>query len=275
LSVECKSVNHRHLDVALKLPRPFYAFEADARRLIQSVATRGRIDVSVSIGSATAGTLNPLSLNLTLAREYADVARDLAEALSLGGGPTLGWLLEQPGVVSREVEPALTAEESWPLLEQALSRALAELESRRMAEGAALAQELKALHDGLRTHVEAVAELAPAAVKRRTDRLRARIQALLGEGTLDEARIATETAVWAEKSDITEELARLRAHLEQFTLLIEAGGTVGRTLDFLIQEMNREVNTIGSKADDLEISQIVIAAKGVLEKLREQAQNIE
>ena len=275
LSVESKSVNHRHLDVALKLPRALHAFEADARRLIQSAVTRGRIDVSVSIGPATAGAVNPLSVNLTLAREYADVARELAGALSLGGGPTLGWLLEQPGVVSREAEPFLATEESWPLLEQALSRALDELDSRRAAEGAALAQELRALHGSLSAHVESVADLAPAAVKRRADRLRARIQSLLGEATLDEARIATEVAVWAEKTDVTEELARLRAHLEQFALLLETGGTVGRTLDFLIQEMNREVNTIGSKADDLEISQIVIAAKSALEKVREQAQNIE
>jgi uncharacterized protein (TIGR00255 family) len=275
LSVECKSVNHRHLDIALKLPRAMSTLEADARRLIQSAVTRGRVDVSVSIGSAAAGQLNPLSVNLPLAREYADIARELAGSMSLDGGPTLGWLLEQPGVVSREAEPALAPEDSWPLLEQALSRGLTELDSRRAAEGVALAKELRALHEGLTAHAEAVAELTPAAVERRVGRLRVRIQSLLGEATLDEARIATEVAVWAEKTDVTEELARLCAHLAQFAVLLETGGTVGRTLDFLIQEMNREVNTIGSKADDLEISQIVIAAKGALEKLREQVQNIE
>ena len=275
LSVECKSVNHRHLDIALKLPRAMSALEADARRMIQSVVARGRVEASVSIGSPSAGAMNPLCLNLPVAREYADVARQLAEATGLDGGPTLGWLLEQPGVISRDAEPALGPEESWPLLEQALGRSLADLESRRAAEGAALTLELSALHGGLCAHVDAVAELAPAAVERRAGRLRTRIQSLLGEATLDEARIATEVAVWAEKTDVTEELARLRAHLEQFAQLLRTGGTVGRTLDFLIQEMNREVNTIGSKADDLEISQIVIAAKGTLEKLREQAQNIE
>ena len=111
--------------------------------------------------------------------------------------------------------------------------------------------------------------------ERRAARLRERIQLLLGEASVDETRIATEVAVWADKTDVSEELARLRAHLDQFANLTRDGGTIGRTLDFLMQEMNREVNTLGAKADDLEIAQAVIAAKGTLEKMREQAQNIE
>ncbi len=110
---------------------------------------------------------------------------------------------------------------------------------------------------------------------RRTERLRERVRALLADATFDEGRIATEVALWAERTDITEELVRLRAHLEQFALTLEKGGPVGRLFDFLIQELNREVNTVGAKADDLEVSQAVIAAKGVLEKLREQVQNLE
>lgn len=275
VSVECKSVNHRHLDIALKLPRALGALEADARRLIQSAVVRGRIDVSVSLNPTGAGTLTSLSVDVTVAREYAEVARRLAEELKLEGGPTLGWLLGQAGVISREAEPTFSAEESWPLLERALGGALSELQARREAEGAALGKELLALHEGLSAHVETIEELAPAAMERRAVRLRARIQSLLGEVALDEGRIATEVAVWAEKTDISEELARLRAHLDQFALLLRSGGSVGRTLDFLAQEMNREVNTVGSKADDLEISQAVIGAKSAIEKLREQAQNIE
>ncbi|HXJ78384.1 MAG TPA: YicC/YloC family endoribonuclease [Candidatus Methylomirabilis sp.] len=275
LSIECKSVNHRHLDVALKLPRAINAVEADARRLVQSAVTRGRIDVSVSLNPIGVGALTSLSMNLTLAKEYAEVRRQLKEALELEDRPSLEWVLEQPGVIVREAEPTISAEETWPLLEQALSRALDELLARREAEGAALAKELLALHEGLSTHVEAITARAPAAVDRRAARLRSRIQSLVGDTTLDEGRIATEVAVWAEKTDISEELARLRAHLDQFALLVQGGGPVGRTLDFLAQEMNREVNTVGSKADDLEISQAVIAAKSALEKLREQAQNIE
>ena len=275
LSVECKSVNHRHLDIALKLPRPITSLEADARQMVQSAVGRGHIDVSVSLSPVEGGTLTPLSVNLSQAREYALAARQIADELGLSGGPTPGWLLEQPGVISREAEPALSAEDAWPLLAFALTRALGELDARRQAEGQALRQELTLLHEGLRAHVQVMATRAPAAVERRAARLRERLQSLLGEVPLDETRIATEVAVWAEKTDVSEELARLRAHGEQFTLLLREGGTVGRTLDFLIQEMNREVNTVGSKADALEISQAVIAAKGALEKLREQAQNIE
>ena len=161
------------------------------------------------------------------------------------------------------------------MLEKALNAALEELQARRAAEGQALAKELTLLHEALGAHVAVIARRAPAGVERRAARLRERIQSLLGEVSLDEGRLATEVAMWAEKSDVTEELARLRAHLGEFAILLRDGGTVGRTLDFLIQEMNREVNTVGGKADDLEISQAVIAAKGTLEKLREQAQNIE
>ena len=216
LSVECKSVNHRHLDIALKLPRVINALEADVRRLIQSAVSRGRIDVSVTWSPIETGALSSLSLNTTLAKEYVEIARRLTDELDLEGRPAVGWLLEQPGVIVREAEPMLSVEEAWPLLEQATIQALAELQARREAEGAALAKELLALHEGLSAHVEAITELAPAAVERRASRLRARIEALAGEVTVDESRLATEVAVWAEKTDITEELARLRAHLDQF-----------------------------------------------------------
>lgn len=275
LAVECKSVNHRHLDIALKLPRALLSLEADARRLVQSAVGRGRVDVSVSLNPVAGGTLNSLSVNVSQAREYADMARKLADELGLGGGPTLAWLFEQPGVISREAELTLSAEETWPVLEKALNGAVEELQARRAAEGQALTKDLTLLHEALGAHVEVIAKRAPAGVERRAARLRERIQSLLGEVSLDEGRLATEVAMWAEKSDVTEELARLWAHLAEFAILLRDGGTVGRTLDFLIQEMNREVNTVGSKADDLEISQAVIAAKGTLEKLREQAQNIE
>ncbi len=275
LSVECRSVNHRHLDIALKLPRVISSLEADARRLVQSTIQRGRVDVSVALGPAGGASLNPISVNLGQAREYADVARQLADELGLSGGLTLEWLLQQPGVISREEPTLIEAEDAWPLLAEALSRALGELQARREGEGQALAKELLAHHEALGSHVEAMAKRGPAAVERRAVRLRERVQSLLADISLDEARVATEVAMWAEKTDIGEELTRLRAHLEQFALLLREGGTVGRTLDFLIQEMNREVNTVGSKADDLEIAQAVIAAKGMLEKLREQAQNIE
>ena len=275
VTVECKSVNHRHLDVALKLPRAFASLEADARRLVQGALQRGRVDVSLAVVPVEGGALTPLTVNLAQAREYAEIARRLAEETSLGGAPTVTWLLEEPGVITREAEPSLTAEEAWPLLERALATALADLVARREAEGEALRRELLAQSATLGAQVEAIAERAPRAVDRRAARLRERMRALLGDAPIDEARIAAEVAVWAEKMDISEELARLRAHLEQLAVLLEDDGLVGRTLDFLIQELNREANTVGSKSDDLEISQTVIAVKSTLEKLREQAQNIE
>ncbi len=275
VTVECKSVNHRHLDVALKLPRVLTSFESDARRLIQSALQRGRIDVSCALTPAEGIVLNALTLNVAQAKEYADAARKVAESLDLADGPSLAWVMAQSGVLTREEQTPLAPEDAWPLLEQALSAALAELVERREAEGAALAQELANLGSVLAGYVETVAQRAPAAVERRAARLRERMQAMLAGAEVDHARLATEVAVWADKTDVSEELARLRAHLAQLTALLAGQGPVGRTLDFLIQEIHREVNTIGSKADDLEISQAVIAAKSALEKMREQVQNLE
>jgi uncharacterized protein (TIGR00255 family) len=275
LSVECKSVNHRHLDVSLKLPRVLGAFEADARRLIQAAVQRGRVDMSATFTAPEGGVLNPLTVNLAQAKEYAEAARTLAAALDLGDGPSLGWVMGQSGVLSREEQAPLSAEEAWPLLERALSGALAELVDRRETEGRALGQELSGLGATLAAHVDTVALRAPMAVERRAGRLRERMQAMLAGAEIDQSRLATEVAVWADKTDVSEELARLRAHLTQLGALLAGDGQVGRTLDFLIQEINREVNTIGSKADDLEISQAVIAAKSTLEKMREQVANLE
>ena len=275
LTVECKSVNHRHLDVSLKLPRVLVAFEADARRLIQASVQRGRVDVSTTVTTAEGTVLNPLTVNVAQAREYADAARRLSEALDLSDGPSLGWVMGQPGVLTREEQVALSADEAWPLLEKALAGALAMMVERRETEGAALARELTGLRAVLTDHVDAVARRVPAAVERRAARLTERMRAMLEGAELDQARLAAEVAVWADRTDVSEELARLRAHLTQLAALLDGDEPVGRTLDFLIQEINREVNTIGSKADDLEISQAVIAAKATLEKMREQVQNIE
>jgi len=275
LSVECKSVNHRHLDVSLKLPRALGAFESDARRLIQSAVQRGRVDVSVAMTAAEGTVLNPLTVNLAQAKEYAEAARTLAQALDLADGPSLGWVMAQSGVLAREEQAPLGPDEAWPLLERALSAALAELVERRETEGRALGQELAGLGSVLAGHVDTVAQRAPMAVARRAGRLRERMQAMLAGAEIDQTRLAAEIAIWADKTDVSEELARLRAHLTQLAALVAADGPVGRTLDFLIQEINREVNTIGSKADDLEISQAVIAAKSTLEKMREQVANLE
>lgn len=274
VTVEARSVNHRHLDVALRLPRALAPLELDARRLVQSRLERGRVDVAVQLALQAGQTPSRVKLDVDLARDYLAQARALAAAVDVGGQPDLPWLLERPGVLRLE-EAEATPSEPWPALADALGLALDELVARRAAEGERLANELRTLHGELATLVSTLAARAPAAVGRREERLRERLRGLLGETALDEARILTEAAVWADKTDVTEELTRLRAHLAEFTLLLDKGGPVGRALDFLLQELHREVNTVGSKADDLEMSQAMLAAKGVLERVREQVQNLE
>jgi uncharacterized protein (TIGR00255 family) len=275
VTVEARSVNHRHLDVALRLPRALAALELDARRLVQSRLERGRVEVTVQLTPLGGAAAQRVQVDGALAREYIARARALATELGLEGAPNLTWVLERPGVVRLEEPEPVEPAAPWPLLAEALGRALDELVARRTAEGERLVEALRTLHAELATTVDVVAARGPAAGARREDRLRERLRALLAETAIDEARIVTEAAIWADKSDVTEELARLRAHLAEFTLLLDKGGPVGRPLDFLIQELNREVNTVASKADDLEMSQAALTAKSVLEKIREQVQNLE
>jgi uncharacterized protein (TIGR00255 family) len=275
VTVEVRSVNHRHLDVAMRLPRSLAALELDVRRLVQSRVERGRLDIAVQLTPLAGAATQRVQVDAALAREYVARARALAMELGLDGAPNLAWLLEQPGVVRLEDPEPIEPAAPWPLLAEALGRALDELVARRTAEGDRLAEALRTLHAELTTNVALVSVRAPATTARREERLRDRLRALLAETAIDQSRIVTEAAVWADKSDVTEELARLRAHLAEFTLLLDKDGPVGRPLDFLIQELNREINTVASKADDLEMSQAALAAKGVLEKIREQVQNLE
>ena len=277
VTVETRSVNHRHLDIALRLPRALAALEMEARRLVASRLERGRVDVAVQVALVAESTQRVVA-DAALAREYVARARALAAELSdLGvtGVITLEWLLQRPGVIRMEETEPTEAVVPWTSLEQALARALDELVERRAAEGERLAQDLRSLHTELTSILETMAARAPASVARREERLRERLRALLGAAGLDESRILTEAAVWADKADIAEELTRLRAHLAELALVLDKGGPVGRTLDFLLQELGREVNTVASKADDLELSQAALAGKGVLEKMREQVQNLE
>ena len=275
VSVEVRSVNHRHLDVALRLPKSLGGLEADARKLVASRLERGRVDVAIQLGSSLDRAEQRLVVDTALAREHLARARALGAELGVGGDVDLAWILERPGVVrAEEVEPPEPAS-LWPPVSDALARALDELVAQREAEGAALTAALRALLTDLEREVNVVASRAPAAAARRETRLRERLRGLVGELKIDETRILTEAAAWAEKTDVAEELARLRSHLDQFRSMLDKGGPVGRPLDFLIQELLREVNTVGSKADDLEVSQAVLAAKGVVEKMREQVQNLE
>lgn len=278
VTVEARSVNHRHLDVALRLPRALAALELDARRAIAARLERGRVDVSVQVTAVAEQASQRIVTDAALAREYVARARGLAAdvaELGVTGGLTLEWLLQRPGVVRMEEAEPADLVVPWPIVEQALGRTLDELVARREAEGERLAQELRSLHAELAVIVDTMAGRAPVAVARREQRLRERLHALLGAAGVDEGRVVTEAAVWADKADVTEELTRLRAHLAELALVLDKGGPIGRPLDFLLQELGREVNTVASKADDLELSQAALAGKGVLEKMREQVQNLE
>src|SRR6266849_4493940 len=247
VTVEARSVNHRHLDIALRLPRTLGAFEMDARRLIQSRLERGRIDVTVQVGPAPGQSTQQIRVDTALAAQYVEQARALGRAAGLGEDVTLSWVLDRPGVVRTEDSETSAGVIAWPALAEVLGRALDELVACRATEGEALGAELRAQHTALRAQVGMIAARTPAALARYQERLRERIGALLGEVVLDEGRILTEVAIWADKTDVREELTRLAAHLEQLAVLLDKGGSVGRALDFLIQELNREVNTIASK----------------------------
>jgi uncharacterized protein (TIGR00255 family) len=275
VTVECKSLNHRHLDVVIKLPRGLAALELEARRMVQGAVQRGRVEVAATLSVAEGAAANAVELNLPQAREYLAAARRLGAEADVPAGPSLEWVLGQPGVLERQEPAAADAGETEELLTRALGQALADLVARRRAEGQALGQELDRLREALAGLVEHVAGLVPQVSAVRTARLRERIQALLGETPVDEGRLAMEVALLAERADVTEEVARLRGHLEQFRTLLAEGGAVGRTMDFLLQEMHREVNTLGAKSDDLAMAQAVIEAKATVEKLREQVQNLE
>ena len=275
VTVEARSVNHRHLDVGVRLPNSLAGFDADVRRIVQSRLERGRVDVSVQVSPLSSQPARAVYVDTALAQRYAEQARQLAREIGVAGDVDLTWILGRPGVIELTDAPPADATVVWPLVADALGRALDELVDRRGTEGAALASELRALGGALTGVLAQMTARAPVAAPRREERLRERMQALLADTSVDEARIATEVAVWATKTDVTEELARLRVHLEEFGLMLDKGGSVGRQFDFLIQEMNREVNTVASKADDLELSQAALAAKGLLEKIREQVQNLE
>ena len=275
ITVEARSVNHRHLDVGVRLPSAWNGLDADVRRIVQGRLERGRVDVSVQVSPLPSQSARAVRVDSALARRYLEQARQLAREIGVTGDVDLDWVLGRPGVIELTEVPPADASVVWPLIASALGQALDELVSRRSAEGAALATELRDLGGALTGLLGQMTARAPEAAARREERLRERMTALLAGTGVDEARIATEVAVWATKTDVTEELARLRVHLDELGLMLDKGGSVGRQLDFLIQEMNREVNTLGSKADDLELSQAALGAKGVLEKIREQVQNLE
>ena len=274
LSVEVRSVNHRFSEVQLRLPRDLTPLEDRVRGIVQTRVHRGRVEVVVmrEDGARRARTIRA---DLDLASAYARALRDVAGAVGASGEVTLAQIAGLPDVLRIE-EDRVDVEVLWPSLEPAVQAATDALVAMRAAEGQRLASDLLARAVALERMTEEIALRSRDIVRVHADRLRARLAELLDETPVDEARIATELALFAERSDITEELTRLRSHLAQFRQTVSGeDGALGRKLEFILQEMSRETNTIGSKANDLETTRIVIAMKSELESLREQIQNVE
>jgi uncharacterized protein (TIGR00255 family) len=270
--VELRSVNNRFRDVQLRVPREYNAFEPRVNGLLKDAVQRGRIDVTVR-RTCTEGATRIVA-DTKLLEQYRMAVADAARKLQRDAAELpLEFLLAQPGVLVATDNDAGALSE-WDLVEAAVQAALGELETMRAAEGAALANDLRRhLDELLRCRAE-IAAAADGVAERLRQRLQDRIAKLLG-GQVDASRVAQEAAILADKADVSEELQRLGAHVEQFQEALQTSEPVGRKLDFLVQEMHREVNTIGSKAAELPISARVVELKSVIERIREQVANVE
>lgn len=275
VEVELSSVNRKQLDVAVGVPRALASFEPRILARIQQAVSRGRIGGEIRVSWTSKAQAAAVRVDEGLAR--AGVAALRATARKLGMADDLGAsaLLALPEVVLFERASA-DVEALWPLAEKALDAALGDLQAMRRREGAALARDLRGRLKTLAGLAGEIASLAPAAAAAYREQLLRRVGPLLPEGDwAGDERILKEVVLFADRSDVTEELVRLDSHMAQAGGLLKTGGVVGRTLDFLVQEMGREINTVGSKANHGGITERVVVFKAELERMREQAQNIE
>lgn len=275
VTAELSSVNRKQSEIAVNLPRELEVLEAQVRDEINRRVARGRVTARVSLHAAEAKDTARVHLNVPLAKAYAKQLNQLAKALKLTGPLSLDLLVRAPGVLQTNEEMA-DAEDFWPAVNKALLKALGQMVKMREREGTHLLKDLRERIETMRKSVAQVQEQAPQVQKRYREQLLERIK---GAGveveSIEEDRLLKEVIYFADKSDISEELTRLHSHFQQFDDCVKSKEAVGRTLDFLAQEMNREINTIGSKANDSVISREVVILKTELEKFREQAQNVE
>jgi len=274
LVAEARTVNHRFLELSLRLPRSFQSHESKLRGLLQEKLSRGKLNLTVSWkGAGENGSI--LALDLPRAQRYVDILQEVRQRFGFREPVTLAQVMALPDVLTWS-EPEMGEEEAWAFLSDVVGRAIDDLAAMRRTEGEALAQDLLARAKTLRKELAAVEARAPLRITEAKERLRSRITELLqGETRMDEERLLLEVSFQAERMDCTEECVRLRSHLDQMESMLKAGGPVGRKLNFLTQEMNREANTIGSKAGDVSIAEKVIVLKEEIEIIREQIQNIE
>ena len=272
LRIEIRTVNHRYFNLAAKLPSDLVAMEGELRERLRRDFDRGHLSVLARWAESSQRDAG-FAVDLERARAVASRLREMQSALGLGGEVTVDLVARQPDVLSSESNGV--AEITWVEVEPVVARAGSECRAMRAREGAALTAELSHRLDMLDRSASAVAARAPDRVVKERDRLRSAVAELLEGRAVDEERLSQELAFLADKLDITEELVRFQAHLAAAREALRSDRPVGKQLGFLAQELGREVNTIGSKAGDAEIAQIVISMKGDLEKFREQLENLE
>jgi len=273
LTAEIRSVNHRYCDVSMRAPKLVSAFEDQIRQLIGERFSRGKFNLTITwSGAGDEGEV--LKVNEPVADRYVALLEQLGKRYKLDSGLDMRTLAQLPDVFTWE-HTALSDEQTWGLVKEIVNQACENMVAMKSREGRSLADDLEHRLTILRTHLDLVSERAPYRPIEAKERLTARVQALLGDVEMDPIRIAQEVAMMVDRLDCTEECVRLAAHIDQFRSLIEGTELAGRKLNFLLQEMNREGNTIGAKSNDVAITRAVIVIKEEIERLREQVQNVE
>ena len=273
LTVEMKSVNHRYLDVAIKMPKKFNFFESAIRTELKNYISRGKVDVFITCEDYSEDS-GSLKYNKALAKEYLTYLRQMAEELELDNDIRVSTLSRYPDVFVME-EQNIDEEELWKDLQSSIKGAAENFVKTRIVEGENLLKDLNVKLDTMLAHVDFITERSPKLIQEYKEKLREKVRELLEDVQIDESRLYMEVTIFADKVCVDEELVRLRSHVESTKKELAGGGSIGRKLDFIAQEMNREANTILSKANDLEISARAIELKNEIEKVREQIQNIE
>ena len=271
--VEIKSVNNRYYDFSARLPRMYGYLEEKLKTFMNGSISRGKIEVSVSIYNSGSKS-EEISINLDVANGYINALREANESLGLTDDITLSHVSRFPEVFI--VKKIIEDEESvWNNIKPVAEEAVAKFVAMRETEGEKMKEDLSSRLDFILSKVEEVEKISPTTTENYRNRLYQKLKDILSDNNIDEQRILTEAAIFSEKVAVDEETVRLRSHISQFRELLETNEPVGRKLDFLVQEMNRESNTIGSKAQDIAITKIVVDVKSEIEKIREQIQNIE
>ncbi|MDD3252417.1 MAG: YicC family protein [Lachnospiraceae bacterium] len=273
VSVEMKAVNHRYLDLSIKMPKKFNFFEASIRNLLKTYIQRGKVDVFINYEDYTDEKVC-LKYNHSLAEEYMNVFRRMQEEFGIDNDVKVSMLARMPEILVMEQEPE-DEDQMWKQLSEVVEEAAKKFVESRILEGEKLKTDLLGKLDYMKELVDFIEERSPAIVQGYRQKLEDKVKELLENNTLDEGRIATEVTIYADKICVDEEMVRLKSHIDATRKELEAGGSVGRKLDFIAQEMNREANTTLSKSTDLEVSDRAIALKTEIEKVREQIQNIE